>query len=150
MISMRQVWRALPRPNPIKCAYGMVFKCFLPIFPTLLWPLGGPHDAHDADDAGSCGAAGRLTCAINPDKTLTTHTVGSVCGSMPLLMPFLGFLTPPGLNQAKMGSQNCADDVSVRCARARPVQEHHQHNWDPILGRFELNQREQRIRKDTM
>ena len=24
-------------------------------------------------------------------------------------------------------------------ARARPVQEHHQHNWDPILGRFQLN-----------
>ena len=107
MISMRQDWRALPRPNPIKCAYCMVFKCLLPIFPILLWPPGMPHDAHDADDAGSWGAAGRLKCAINPNKTLTTHAVSCVCGSMPFLMPFLGFLTPPGVNQAKMGSQLC-------------------------------------------
>ena len=34
--------------------------------------------AHDAHDAGSWGAAGRLQCAINPNKTL--KTVGSVCG----------------------------------------------------------------------
>ena len=27
--------------------------------------------------------------------------------------------------------------------RARHVQEHHQHNWDPTFGRFHLNQREQ-------
>ena len=52
MISMRQVWRALPRPNLLKCAYCTVFRCLLPIFPVLLWPLGRPHDAHDADDAG--------------------------------------------------------------------------------------------------
>ena len=98
MISMRQVWHALPRLNPIKCAYCMVFKCLLLIFPILLWPLGMPHDAHDADDAGSWGAAGRLTCAINPNKTPTIHAVGCVCGSMPFLMPFLRFLTPPGVN----------------------------------------------------
>ena len=31
---------------------------------------------------------------------------------------------------------NCADDVPVRRvrARARLVQKHHQHNWDPILA----------------
>ena len=34
---------------------------------------------------------------------------------------------------------NCADDASVRGARARLVQKHHRHNWDPILGRFQLN-----------
>ena len=27
MTSMRQVWRALPRPNPIKCACCMVLGC---------------------------------------------------------------------------------------------------------------------------
>ena len=34
---------------------------------------------------------------------------------------------------------NCADDASVRGARvgARLVQEHHQRNWDLILGRFQ-------------
>ena len=53
----------------------------------------------------SGGAAGRLKCAIKPNKTLTIHAVGTVCGSMPFLVPLLGFLTPPGLNQAKMGSQ---------------------------------------------
>ena len=51
------------------------------------------------------GAAGRLKCAINPNKALTIHAVGNVCGSMPFLMPFLGFLTPPDPNQAQMGSQ---------------------------------------------
>ena len=28
MTSMRQVWHALPRPNPIKCACCMVLVCF--------------------------------------------------------------------------------------------------------------------------
>ena len=83
------------------------FVCVLPILSALLWPLGRPHDAHDADDAGSCGAAGRLRSAVNPNKTLKIHAVGNVCGSMLFLMLFLGFLTPPGLNQAKMGSQLC-------------------------------------------
>ena len=40
MTSMRQVWRALPRPNPIKCACCIVFGCVLPIFPALLNFLG--------------------------------------------------------------------------------------------------------------
>ena len=106
MISMRQVWRALPRPNPIKCAYCMVYRRLLPISNTFV-ALGRPHDAHDADDAGSWGAAGHLKCAIKPNKTLTIHAVGSVCGSMPFLVPFLGFLTAPGLNQAQMRSQLC-------------------------------------------
>ena len=79
------------------------------MFPILLWPLGRPHDAHDADDADDAGSWGlrRLKCAINPNKTLTIHAVDCVCGSMPFLMPFLGFLTPPGVNQAKLGSQLC-------------------------------------------
>ena len=34
--------------------------------------------------------ARRLTCTINPNKTLTIHAVGNVLGSMPCLMPFLG------------------------------------------------------------
>ena len=32
--------------------------------------VGGPNRPHDAHDAGSWGAAGRLKCAINPNKTL--------------------------------------------------------------------------------
>ena len=39
MISTRQVWRALPRPNPIKCACCMVCECVSPILPTALWLL---------------------------------------------------------------------------------------------------------------
>ena len=42
--------------------------------------IGGPNRPHDAHDAGSCGAAGRVKCAINPNKTLKMHAVGSVCG----------------------------------------------------------------------
>ena len=42
--------------------------------------IGGPNRPHDAHDAGSWGAAGRLKCAINPNKMLKMHDVGSVCG----------------------------------------------------------------------
>ena len=42
--------------------------------------IGGPNRPHDAHAAGSWGAAGRLKCAINPNKTLKIHAVGSVCG----------------------------------------------------------------------
>ena len=42
--------------------------------------IGGPNRPHDAHDAGSWGAAGRLKCAINPNKTLKMHAVGSVRG----------------------------------------------------------------------
>ena len=35
--SMRQVWHALPRPNPIKCACCIVFGCVLPMCPVLLF-----------------------------------------------------------------------------------------------------------------
>ena len=37
---------------------------------------GGPNRPHDAHDAVSWGAAGRLQCAINPNKTLKIHAVG--------------------------------------------------------------------------
>ena len=36
--------------------------------------IGGPNRPHDAH-AGSWGAAGRLKCAINPNKTLKMHAV---------------------------------------------------------------------------
>ena len=98
MTSMRQVWRSLPKPY--------YFACALPIFSALLWPLSRPHD-HDADDAGSWGVVVRLRSAVNTNKTLKIHAVGNVCGSMLFFMPFLGFLTTPGLNEAKMGSQLC-------------------------------------------
>ena len=91
MTSMRQVWRALPRPNPTKCECCMVFDCVLLIFPAFLCFLCRPHDARDADDAGSCGAAGRLRGAVNPNKTLKIHAVGNVCGSMTCLMALLRF-----------------------------------------------------------
>ena len=107
MTSMRQVWRALPGPNPIKCECCMFLGSVLPIFPALAWLLGRPHDAHDADNAGSWEAAGRLRGAANPNKTFKIHAVGNACGSMTLLIAFLWFLTPPCLNQAKMGSQLC-------------------------------------------
>ena len=42
--------------------------------------IGGPNRPHDAHDAGSRGAAGRLKCAINPNKTLKMHAVGIVRG----------------------------------------------------------------------
>ena len=42
--------------------------------------IGGPNRPHDAHDAGSWGAAGRLKCAINPNKRLRMHAVGSVRG----------------------------------------------------------------------
>ena len=42
MTKMRQVWRALPRPNPIRCECCMFFGSVLPIFPALLWLLGRP------------------------------------------------------------------------------------------------------------
>ena len=105
MTSMRQVWRALPGPNPIKCERCMFLGLFC-IFPALLCLLGRPHDAHDADDAGSW-VAGRLRGAVNPNKTFKIHAVGNVCGSMTFLNAFLWFLTPPCLNQANMGSQLC-------------------------------------------
>ena len=41
------------------------------------WGLNRPHDAHDA---GSGGDAGRLKRAMNPNKMLKIHAVGSVCG----------------------------------------------------------------------
>ena len=50
----------------------------------------------------------------------------------------IGFLIPPGTNQAKMGP-NCADDAGVR-ARA-PVQQHHLRYWDPFAGRFQFPNR---------
>ena len=34
-------------------------------------------------------------------------------------------------------SPNDADGASVRGARLRLLQEHHQHKWDLILGRFQ-------------
>ena len=42
--------------------------------------IGGPNRLHDAHDAGSWGAAGRLKCAINPNKTLRIHAVGNLFG----------------------------------------------------------------------
>ena len=42
--------------------------------------IGGPNRPHDAHDAGSWGAAGHLKCAINRNKTLKIHDVGSFCG----------------------------------------------------------------------
>ena len=42
--------------------------------------IGSPNRPHDAHDAGSLGAAGRLKGAINPNKTLKIHAVGSVRG----------------------------------------------------------------------
>ena len=107
MTCMRQVWRALPRPNPIKCECCMVFGCVLLICPALSWLLSIRHDARDADDAGSWGAAGRLRGAVNSNKTLKIHAVGNVCGSMTFLTALLAFLTPACLNQAKMGSPLC-------------------------------------------
>ena len=68
MTSMRQVWRALPRPNPIKCAYCMILKCLFPIFPALVWPLGRPHDARGADDAGSWGGCWALKMRYKPQQ----------------------------------------------------------------------------------
>ena len=80
---------------------------FLGHISSLLWLLSRPHDARDADDAGSWGAAGCVRGAVNPNKTLKMHAVGNVCGSMTFLMALLRLLTPPCLNQAKMGSQLC-------------------------------------------
>ena len=42
--------------------------------------IGRPNRPYDAHDAGSWGAAGRLKCAINPNKPLKMQAVGSVCG----------------------------------------------------------------------
>ena len=54
----------------------------------------------------------------------------------------LGFLTLLLPIKPKRGP-NCAADVPVRGARARArarlVQEHHEHNWDPTFGRFQCN-----------
>ena len=122
MTSMRQVWRALPGPSPIKCECCMFFGPVLPIFPALLWLLGKPHDAHDA-------AAGRLRGAVNPNKIFKIHAVGNVCGLMTLLIAFLWFLTPPCLNQAKNGVPIVQLMFLYEArARARLVQEHHQRN----------------------
>ena len=55
---------------------------------------------------------------------------------------FLGFLAPPGLNAAESPIvRTMLMDSWTRRARARAsaVQEHHQHSWDFILGRFEVN-----------
>ena len=42
--------------------------------------IGGSNKPYDADDAGSGGDAGRLKGAINPNKSLKIHAVGSLCG----------------------------------------------------------------------
>ena len=52
---------------------------------------------------------------------------------------FLGFEDPDLSSLTERDQKwgpNCADDVSVRGARARArlVQEHQLHNWDPILA----------------
>ena len=50
---------------------------------------------------------------------------------------FSGFEDPDLSSLTKSGpkwSPNCADDVPIRGARARLVQEHQLHNWDPILA----------------
>ena len=77
--------------------------------------IGGPNRPHDAPDAGSWGAAGRLKCPINANKTPVKCNCGLQHGqpaqrtmSKVILDGLLGFLTPPGPNQAKMGSQLCS------------------------------------------
>ena len=52
---MREVWRASPRPHPIKCACSMVLNRFLPIFPALLW-LQSLSNAGNVGATGSCFA----------------------------------------------------------------------------------------------
>ena len=52
---MREVWRASPRPHPIKCACSMVLDRFLPIFPALLW-LQSLSYAGNVGATGSCFA----------------------------------------------------------------------------------------------
>ena len=49
--SMREVWRASPRPHRTTCACSMVLDRFLPIFPALLW-------LQSLSNAGNLGATG--------------------------------------------------------------------------------------------
>ena len=63
------------------------------------------------------------------------HNWAFVSHFWPIFGPFLATSTKWG--------PNCAADVPVRGegarARARLVQEHHEHNWDPTFGDFQLN-----------
>ena len=71
--------------------------------------------------------------AVNPPISTTQraldHGGRAACSG---LLTFLVPIKPKWL-------PNCADDASVRGAHTRLVQKHHRHNWDLILGRFQLN-----------
>ena len=123
MTSMRQVWRALPGPSPIKCECCMFFGSVLPIFPALLWLLGKPHDAHDA-------AAGRLRGAVNPNKIFKIITGCGQCLWFNDVVDCFSLVFDSSLSQS---SQNGVPIVLMMLlyearARARLVQEHHQRN----------------------
>ena len=90
MTSMRQVWRALPGPNPKKCECYMFF-CISFANVSSIFVAPKQADAHDADDAGSWGAAGRLRGVVNPDKPFKIHAVGNVSESMTFLIASLWF-----------------------------------------------------------
>ena len=123
MTSMRQVWRALSTPNPIKCACCRVFGYVWPICPAL-W----------------CDLLKKCTCGLElfqPAQRTMSKVIfdGFSLGFGLLLVPI----------KPKWGP-NCAADVPVRGARARLVQEHQLHNWDPFWASFSKT-RENRVFK---
>ena len=134
MTSTRHVWRALPRPNPIKYACCMVFGRVLPVFPALLWLLS--LSVREMWLLLAADLPQKCTCGLEHDQPAQRTTSKVIFDGFPWVLD-------PSWSQS---SQNGVPIVQLMFlfeararARARPVQEHHQHNWDPIVGRFQLN-----------
>ena len=92
MTSMRQVWCALPKPNPVKCACCGVFAYISSTFM-----------ASKLVQCVKCGCFWQLICKNNCTCGLEHGQPHREPCLKLSLMAFLWFLTPPGTNQAKNG-----------------------------------------------
>ena len=111
------------------------------MFPILLWPLGRPHDAHDADDAGSWGAPA-LKMRHKPQQNAHNTRCGLCLWFSAIFDAFSWAFDPSWCQSSQIGVPLVLMMLLYEArerARWGSAQEHHQHNWDPILGRFELN-----------
>ena len=108
MTSMRQVSCSLPWPSAIQCACSMFF-CVRSayMFSIFVAPIGRPHDAHDADDAVFLGGCWVIKRRCEPQQNAQSARSGQCLWFNAVFDAFLGVLTPPGLNEAKIGSQLC-------------------------------------------
>ena len=121
---MREVRRASPRPHPVKCACSMVLNRFLPIFPALLW-FQSLSNAGNVGATGSCFAAPKCNRGLEHGQPAQRTVFQVIFNGFPWVFD-------------RSCSQSCQNGFPIVqlmfLYEARLVQEHHRHNWDPILA----------------